>query len=121
MMMPKFTIKARERYNHISTYEVETETLENAIELIRDGEIEDYESTELDHYDPDDEFLAILTVHDEAGNQLELPEGCSTEDYEDKDEVEYCDECGAKIPDDAEDVINPYHEKSCSCYPDNGA
>jgi hypothetical protein len=34
---------------------------------------------------------------------------------------EICDECGAEIPDDADSVINAYHELSCSCHPDNTA
>lgn len=118
--MPKFTIETREKYVHISTYEVEADTLEDAIRLVRDGEAEDYESTELDHYDPADEFLGVLAAYDEAGNELELPGGSSVRDYEDEAQAEYCDECGARIPDDAEDVINPHHEKSCSCYPDDG-
>jgi hypothetical protein len=35
------------------------------------------------------------------------------------EDPETCDECGAVIPDDAEGVIGPYHETSCSCHPAN--
>jgi hypothetical protein len=35
------------------------------------------------------------------------------------EDEEYCDECGAATPDDAEGVMGPWHERSCSCHPDN--
>ena len=69
--MPKFTIVTLERYAHASTYEVEAETVEEAIRMIKANEV-DYESTSIES-DGDDEFIEVMDIEDENGRSLEAP------------------------------------------------
>ena len=70
--MPKFTIVTLERYAHASTYEVEAETVEEAIRMIKANEV-DYEQTSIES-DGDDEFIEVMDIEDEDGNTIEAPE-----------------------------------------------
>ncbi|HEY2157922.1 MAG TPA: hypothetical protein VGH33_19995 [Isosphaeraceae bacterium] len=68
--MPLFHVKTREKYVHVSRYDVHAPTAAAAVQMVRNQQVSDYDATEIDGYAPDDEFLGVIEVTDERGQKI---------------------------------------------------